>query len=83
MNQQAADAVLSGIQVLDMTMFLSGPVGTPILGDLGAEAIKIETGSRDQTREVLHDVLGLAPTAIEELIADAIAADGKSVKEGE
>ena len=50
MSQESLTGVLSGIRVLDMTMFLSGPFGTQILGDLGAEVIKIETGDGDQTR---------------------------------
>jgi len=33
---------LSGITILDLTWALSGPFGTMVLGDLGAEVIKVE-----------------------------------------
>ncbi len=41
---------LSGIRVLDFSRAISGPYGSMILGDLGAEIIKIETPEGDLSR---------------------------------
>lgn len=41
---------LAGVKVIDFTLFLSGPFATQILGDLGAEVIKIESPEGDMSR---------------------------------
>lgn len=49
---------LEGVRVIDLTTFLSGPFATQILGDLGAEVIKVETTAGDSSRHVPPHFVG-------------------------
>lgn len=47
------DRPLSGIRVIDMTRYLSGPYATLLLAEMGAEVIKVEVpGDGDDTRRI-------------------------------
>jgi len=56
-NTQASRP-LAGVRVLDLTQFLSGPYATLILGDLGAEIIKVEPPQGDATRSIPPNFVG-------------------------
>src|SRR3984893_9836960 len=45
-------ALLEGVRIIDLTSTLSGPYGTLLLGDLGAQVIKVEPPGGDPIRDI-------------------------------
>src|SRR5882757_8886971 len=47
-----ASTALAGVKILDLSRVLAAPLATQLLGDLGAEIIKVERpGAGDESRE--------------------------------
>jgi len=71
---------LDGVRVVDFTRYLSGPYCTMILGDYGADVVKIErTGHGDDSRDIAPFVNGESyPSAMPNRNKRSLALDLKS-----
>jgi crotonobetainyl-CoA:carnitine CoA-transferase CaiB-like acyl-CoA transferase len=49
-TQETGAGPLAGIRVVELATVVMGPFGAQILGDLGAEVVKVETGGGDGSR---------------------------------
>ena len=59
-----ANGPLEGIRVLDLTSMISGPVATMMLGDQGADVIKVEPPDGDLVRNLGPNRAGLTATFV-------------------
>ena len=58
---EPASGALSGYRILDVSQVISGPVATRILGDQGADIVKIEPQMGDLTRHLGSSGRGMSP----------------------
>ena len=61
MRVATMDKPLTGIRIIDLTHVWAGPLGTRILGDLGAEVLKIETDTARGLRDMRIPTPGMYP----------------------
>lgn len=71
---------LSGVKVVDFGMFLAGPLGPSLMGDLGANVIKVESLSGDRMR-FMHHFFQAAQRSKRSLAVDLAHPDARVILE--
>jgi crotonobetainyl-CoA:carnitine CoA-transferase CaiB-like acyl-CoA transferase len=86
MNTVTAQGALHGIRVIDMAAVVMGPYAAQILGDLGADVIKVEPPTGDMTRHTRpqrHEGMGALALNVNRnkrsLAVDLKSAEGRDV----
>jgi len=54
-SEDARPGPLAGLRVLDISSFIAAPAAAVVLGDWGADVIKIEGPDGDPNRRIMHD----------------------------
>lgn len=72
---------LDGVRVVDFGMFLAGPLAPSLMGDLGADVIKVEALSGDRLRH-MHHFFQAAARSKRSLAVDLTRAEAAPISNG-
>jgi crotonobetainyl-CoA:carnitine CoA-transferase CaiB-like acyl-CoA transferase len=72
--------VLQGVRVLDLGMFLAGPMGPSLMGDMGADVIKVEALTGDRIR-FMHRYYQAAARSKRSIALDLTHPDSRPILE--
>ncbi|MET0361065.1 MAG: CoA transferase [Sphingobium sp.] len=74
----APAAPLAGVRVIDCGMFLAGPMGPSLMGDMGADVIKVESLTGDRIR-FMHRYYQAASRSKRSLAVDLTQPQGREI----
>lgn len=79
-NDGETAEILEGVRVLDLGMFLAGPMGASMMGDMGANVIKVEALTGDRLR-FMHRYYQAAARSKRSLALDLTKAEAQPILE--
>lgn len=79
-SNSAPAEILEGVRVLDLGMFLAGPMGPSMMGDMGANVIKVEALTGDRIR-FMHRYYQAAARSKRSLALDLTKAEAQPILE--